>query len=326
MTPSSIVKAYTLVSGRSMPGFGLGTWQSEPGIVGQAVKDAIALGYRHIDCAAIYGNEPEIGAAFSSVFTDTDVNREDLFITSKLWNSKHHPADVEPALQQTLSDLGLSYLDLYLIHWPVVLTDDGSYLPLEDVPISDTWKVMEECVDKGLVRDIGVSNFSVQKLKSLLETARIKPSVNQVERHPYLQNQELIDYCKKEGIRLTAYSPLGTSATKFANQEAKPILKDASINEIATKHGATPAQVLIQWALECDTVVIPKSTKLHRLKENLEAVTKFKLDADDVAKIKAIDEHTRYLDGEMWCGEGSPYTLENLWNEEHIIKTATDEL
>ena len=323
------MKFYSLVSGSNMPGLGLGTWKSDPGVVGAAVKAAIELGYRHIDCAHIYGNEKEIGETFGKLFQDGVVQREDLFVTSKLWNTHHAPSDVKPALEATLTNLGLDYLDLYLIHWPVLLKkaeDGGSFLPLEDIPITETWKAMEECVDQGLIKDIGVSNFSVKKLKTLLATARIKPSVNQVERHPYLQNNELLDFCKENGIHLTAYSPLGSNDRPMMSAyHEKPILQDATIANIAEKHQVTSAQVLLQWGLACGTSVIPKSTHEHRLKENLEAATKFQLDEMDLSTIAAMDKHRRYLDGTFWCAEGSPYTLENLWNEEHLGVT-TDSL
>lgn len=323
------MKTYTLVSGNEMPAVGLGTWRSNAGEVEQAVKDAILeVGYRHIDCAAAYGNESDIGGALEDIFKTSNssdnsestgmvVKREELFITSKLWNDMHDPTKVEPALMKTLSDLRLSHLDLYLIHWPVVsqASSDGGdvLLPLEDMPIATTWKAMEACVDKGLVRDIGVSNFSVKKLHLLLETARIKPSVNQVERHPYLQQPELVDFCNKHGIVVTAYSPLGKGA-RYRGTDAGSLLDDEIVAAIATKYGVTPAQILIHWgAVECG--VIPKSTKKHRLQENFESVSKFAFDNDDLSKLTAINKNHRYVDGTAWCGDESPYTLENLWDE-----------
>jgi alcohol dehydrogenase (NADP+) len=214
-----------------------------------------------------------------------------------------------------LTDLQLDYLDLYLIHWPVIqdVDDDTKLLPLEGIPIAETWKALEACVDKGLVRDIGVSNFSCAKLKSLWETARIKPSVNQVERHPYLQQPKLVKFCKEHGIVLTAYSPLG-KGTRYSGTDAGSLLDDETIIAIATKHGVMPAQILICWAVACGTGVIPKSAQKHRLQENFES-TKVTLDANDMAKLTAIDKHHRYVDGTAWCGEGSPYTLANLWDE-----------
>jgi alcohol dehydrogenase (NADP+) len=321
------MKLYSLVSGSTMPGLGLGTWKSDPGVVVAAVKAAIEMGYRHIDCAHIYGNEKEIGEALAQIFQESPIQREHLFVTSKLWNTEHAPSDVEPALKNTLSNLGLDYLDLYLIHWPVVQKKEGvsggKFSPLEEIPIAETWKAMEKCVDAGLVKDIGVSNFSVKKLKSLLETARIKPAVNQVERHPYLQNQELLNFCNDNGIHLTAYSPLGGSIDRpIGDHHVQPILEDPIVSEIAKKHNVMPAQVLLQWALACGTSVIPKSTQPHRLKENLEAATLFELDDDDMSKMATLDKHSRYVYGTFLCQDDSPYSFENLWDEEDFSVVA----
>jgi alcohol dehydrogenase (NADP+) len=316
------MKYFTLHSRAIMPGIGLGTWNSDPGVVGGVVKAAIEIGYRHIDCAHIYGNEKEIGETLSDIFRGGKIERKDLFITSKLWNTEHNPSDVEPALRNTLADLGLDYIDLYLIHWPVLLGKDsnsGNFLPLDEIPIAETWKALERCVDAGLVKDIGVSNCSVKKIKSLLQTARIPPSVNQVERHPYHQNPELLDFCQNQGIHVTAYSPLGSKERPTAEAyHEKPVLDDPIILSIATKHGVTPAQILLQWALSCGTSAIPKSVQLKRLQENLDAVKGSTLDSEDLQKIASIDKHRRYVDGTFWCPEGSPYTLENLWDEEHL--------
>jgi alcohol dehydrogenase (NADP+) len=317
------MKLYPLSSGSTIPGLGLGTWKSDPGVVGAAVKAAIEMGYRHIDCAHIYGNEKEIGEAFAQIFQESPVKREHLFVTSKLWNTEHAPSDVEPALKNTLSNLGLDYLDLYLIHWPIVQKKEGQpgakFIPLEEIPIAETWKAMEKCVDAGLVKDIGVSNFSVKKLKSLLATARIKPAVNQVERHPYLQSQELLNFCNDNGIHLTAYSPLGSNdRPTISDHHEKPILEDPMVAKIAKKHNVMPAQVLLQWALACGTSVIPKSTHSSRLKENLDAATAFELDVDDRSMMATLDKHSRYGDGTFFCKEDSPYTVENLWDEEDL--------
>ena len=301
----------------------MGTWKSDPGVVGDAVRSALDIGYRHLDCAFIYGNEAEIGSALKDVFdgNDNDIKRDDIFITSKLWNSEHAFDDVEPALRNTLNDLNIDCLDLYLIHWPVAMSKEGGIgeakmIPLDEMPIIDTWRAMEECVDKGLVKDIGVSNFSKKKLEDLVSKARIKPAVNQVELHPYLQLDELREYCEQEGILLTAYSPLGSGDRDpaFKRPDEKPILEDPTVAKIAEKHGATPAQVLIAWALERGTSVIPKSVSPKRLEENLQSA-RVQLDAEDMEKISALDKNDRYVDGTFWCTDGSPYTLENLWDE-----------
>jgi len=315
--------SFALPSGNVMPGLGLGTFNANSGEVGDAVQSAVSMGYRHLDCAAIYGNEKEIGIALKQIFDD--IPRKEVFITSKLWNTMHHPDDVESALQQTLADLGCDYLDLYLIHWPVAMDkNDNSYISLEDMPLSKTWEAMEKCKEKGLVKDIGVSNFSVKKLKDLLASCKIKPAVNQVERHPYLQQPELLDYCIENGIILTAYSPLGSrdrpSGLKSDSEIA--VLDDPVIAKIAKKHQVTPAQVLLQWALASKTSVIPKSVSVNRQKENWEAAAKFVLDEHDLAEIKSLDRHTRYVDGSFWCGGNSPYTIENLWDEVNMAASS----
>ena len=212
------MKLVQLSNGKEMPIFGLGTWKSEPGAVRQAVLDAVAAGYRHIDCASIYGNEAEIGSALAELFASGLVTRKDLWITSKLWNNSHSPKDVAPALQQTLNSLGLDYLDLYLMHWPVAQRSDvvfpeqaSDLVSLNDVPLTATWSAMEELVDQGLCVCIGVSNFSVAKLQALLDVARIAPAVNQIELHPYLQQSQMLEFCGVNHIAVTAYSPLGSS-------------------------------------------------------------------------------------------------------------------
>jgi len=211
------MKSYQLANEDTIPALGLGTWKSEPGKVYEAIQTAIQIGYRHIDCAPVYKNEPEVGQALKEAITSGIVKRSELWITSKLWNNAHESEEVIPALQQTLLDLQLDYLDLFLIHWPVVLKKEVSfpqkaadYLSLEEVPIAETWQAMETALKQGLCKHIGVSNFSQRKLAALRNDCTQKPEVNQVESHPYLQQKDLLDYCNSEGILLTAYSPLGS--------------------------------------------------------------------------------------------------------------------
>ena len=182
----------------SIPAFGLGTWKSQKGEVYEAVKRALQIGYRHIDCAPAYTNESEVGKALQEMQDDKIVQRDDLWVTSKLWNNAHKPEDVEGALRKTLTDLRLDHLDLFLIHWPVAFKPEvffpkspADYLPLEEVPIRDTWQALEECVEKGLTRKIGVCNFSTKKLEDLLAGATVAPMMNQIELHPYLQQQDM---------------------------------------------------------------------------------------------------------------------------------------
>lgn len=312
----------TFRNGDKLDAIGLGTWKSEPGEVGQAVRDAIKIGYRHIDCAWIYQNEAEIGQAFQAAFADGDVAREDLFITSKLWNSFHAAEDVETAVRQSLDALQLDYLDLYLIHWPiahqpgVVFSEDASgFAPIEDYPIADTWKAMEALVEKGLVKHIGVSNFNVVKIKQLMETTVIVPEMNQVESHPLLAQNELFDFCSSNGVLYTAYSPLGSrDRTAAMKGDGEPDLFNIEVlKTIAAKHNVHPAQILIKWAESRGTAVIPKSVNPTRLKQNLESAN-IQLTTEDMGDINNLDKDYRFLDGKFWEREGGYYTAEELWN------------
>ena len=313
----------TLNNGNKIPQLGLGTWKSEKGQVAAAVKYALKIGYRHIDCAPVYANEKEVGLALGESLTEGIVKREDIFITSKLWNNQHRRADVVPALKQTLQDLQLDYLDLFLIHWPVAFKKEVSwatkgeeFIALTELPLIETWRGMEQAVDEGLVKSIGVSNFSQVKLENLRLNGAIQPNVNQVECHPYLQQEELLAYCQNHGIGLTAYSPLGSGdRTSSLKQENEPLIFENSvIQQIAQKHQATPAQILIKWAIERGTVVIPKSVSPQRIKENFEAL-QISLDAEDLQQIKALNQNYRYVSGSFFAVPNSGYTVENLWDE-----------
>ena len=317
------MKRLTYKNGDQMDAIGLGTWKSEPGEVGKAVIEAVKIGYRHIDCAAIYNNEKEIGDALTQLFAEGIVKREDLWITSKLWNNAHKRADVVPALKQTLSDLQLDYLDLYLIHWPVVFKPEevfpqsgAGYLSLEEVPISETWEGMEETVSSGLARHIGVSNFSSKKIEELLKTAKVQPEMNQVELHPFLQQNELISYCHDHNIFMTAYSPLGSldRAAQMKKEDEPNLLQNETISAIAEKHGKSSAQVLIAWAAQRGTSVIPKSVNPERLKQNLDSGNVV-LSGEDMSAIAQLDAHYRIVDGSFWEKEDNTYTVANLWDE-----------
>ncbi|MBM9615062.1 aldo/keto reductase [Desulfobulbus rhabdoformis] len=311
----------SLNSGDQIPGLGLGTWKSAPGTVAAAVKEAIGCGYRHIDCAPIYGNEAEVGQALGEVLQAGQVSRNDLWITSKLWNNAHAPELVEPALRKTLADLQLEYLDLFLIHWPVAFAPGvlfaqkpEEFIPLADQPIIETWGALETCKEKGLVRNIGVCNFSQDKLITLCDLARVQPAMNQIELHPYLQQEEMVALCAERSILLTAYSPLGSGdRPKAMKKQEEPILLDnPTITEIAAQNKITPAQVLLAWGLTRGTVVIPKSTNPERIRENL-AASEIRLDAQSMEAIARIDLGFRYVDGAFFCGKGSPYSLDFLW-------------
>ena len=309
-------------NGDMMPNLGLGTWKSKPGEVAQAVKDAIQIGYRHIDCAYIYDNEAEIGEALNDVFSKSDVKREDLWITSKLWNNSHAKDTVRPALQKTLNDLQLEYLDLYLIHWPILFkpeiqypADGSEFLPLEDIPIIETWEELVVCHQLGMSRHLGVSNFSVSKIKDLISKSAVKPEVNQVELHPLLQQSDLKDYCDSEGIYLTAYSPLGSFDRNpaFKGPDEVNLFHDVTIARIAARNNCSSAQILIRWALQRGTAVIPKSVNAGRIQENFNTLS-MELSEEDMAELASMDRSFRFLSGYFWEQEGSSYTAEWLWS------------
>jgi diketogulonate reductase-like aldo/keto reductase len=256
-----------LNNGVEMPYLGLGVYQSPPGKTTQnAVRFALKTGYRHVDTARIYGNEADVGEAVR----DSGVRREEVFVTTKLWNSDQGYESTIRACEASLRRLGLSYMDLYLIHFPVPETRN------------DSWKAMETLLRNGKCRAVGVSNFMVNHLKELLENADVVPAINQIEFHPFLFQKELLDYCRGQGIQVEAYSPLARSER----------LSNPRLVTLARKYHKSPAQVLIRWGLQHGLVVIPKSTREDRIRENSQ-VFDFNLASEDMLVMDGLNENLR---------------------------------
>ncbi|XP_017057990.1 aldo-keto reductase family 1 member B1 [Drosophila ficusphila] len=275
--------------GTQVQNIGLGTFASVEGDCEKAVLHAIDVGYRHIDTAYFYGNEGEVGAAVRKKIDEGVIKREDIFITTKLWCNFHEPERVEYACRKTLANIGLDYVDLYLIHWPfsyayrgdneMIPTDANGEVELVDIDYVDTWRAMEKLVELGLTKSIGVSNFNADQLTRLLANCKIKPIHNQIEVHPGLNQKNLIELCKKNDIVVTGFSPLGRHN---AEKRTPAFMYDGKVQAIGDKYNKSIAQVLIRYLIELGTVPLPKSSNPKRIEENFN-VFDFKLDARDHA-------------------------------------------
>lgn len=308
-----------LSDGSSIPSVGLGLWKIDNDSAADMVYAAIQAGYRHLDAACDYGNEKQAGEGIARAIQDGLCQREDLWITSKLWNTYHAAEHVQPAIEKSLADLGLDYLDLYLVHFPISL----KYVPIEaryppgwffdpaaaepkmettSVPISQTWSAMEELQRSGLAKHIGVSNFGCSLLRDLLAHATIRPSVLQVESHPYLVQEKLLRYCQQEKIAYTAFSPLGSPSYVSSGRAAErdSLFEKEAIKAIADNHKKTPAQVVLRWGVQRGTAVIPKTSNPKRLAENLNLFD-FELSEAEMATIASHDIHRRFNDPGEFC-------------------------
>jgi 2,5-diketo-D-gluconate reductase A len=266
MRPMSTVPNIELGDGHSIPQLGFGVFQIPPEETAEAVTRALETGYRHIDTAQMYGNEREVGEAVRA----SGLDRAEVFVTSKLSNAFHRPDDAERSFDETLTALGPDYVDLFLIHWPLPTLYHGDFV--------STWKTLEELHADGRARSIGVSNFEVEHLERLAAECDVVPAVNQIELHPYFQNEEVRRYGEERGIATQAWSPIAQGE----------VLDDPAIGEIAERVGRTPAQVVLRWHIQRGSIVFPKSTTPARIEENF-ALFDFELDADDVGRIDALD-------------------------------------
>ncbi|KAI5577397.1 hypothetical protein POPTR_009G125100v4 [Populus trichocarpa] len=294
--------AITLNNGFKMPIIGLGVWRMEGKEIRDLITNSIKLGYRHFDCAADYKNEAEVGEALAEAFKTGLVKREDLFITTKLWNSDH--GHVVEACKDSLKKLQLDYLDLYLVHFPVATRhtgvgatgsamDEDGVLDIDTtISLETTWHAMEDLVSLGLARSIGISNYDIFLTRDCLAYSKVKPAVNQIETHPYFQRDSLVKFCQKHGICVTAHTPLGGAVANTELFGTVSVLDDPVLKGLAEKYKKTVAQIALRWGIQRNTVVIPKSSKVERLKENFE-VFDFELSKEDMDLLKELDRNYR---------------------------------
>jgi alcohol dehydrogenase (NADP+) len=315
-----------LYTGALMPAIGLGTFGSDhvtADQVAEAVKGAAAVGYRHFDCASVYGNEKQIGVVFNEIMRG-GLDRKQLWITSKLWNDKHGERDVIPSCEQSLADLQLDYLDMYLVHWPFPnFHPPGCDVSFRSVRAESyihdhfmaTWRKLEELVDRGLVRHIGTSNVTVSKLKLILRDARIKPAVNEMELHPHFQQPDLFKYVKDNGIEPIGYSPLGSPGRPDRDRtpEDTAPTEDPVIRAIAARLGTTPIAACIRWAVQRGQTPIPFSTNPRNYLSNLRAAVAEPLSAEDMRSIAAIDRNCRLIKGQVFLWKDGQ-SWEDLWD------------
>jgi len=309
-----------------MPAIGLGTFGSDHvahQAVADAVKSAAAVGYRHFDCASVYGNEDRIGESFEEILSN-GLERTDLWVTSKLWNDKHREADVIASCEKSLVDLRLDYLDLYLVHWPFpnhhpagcdVSMRNPHAVPYIHENYMRTWRKMEELVDRGLVRHIGTSNMTIPKLRLVLRDARIKPAANEMELHPHFQQPELFQYLRENGIEPIGYSPIGSPGRPDRDRtpEDTSPTEDPVIVKIAERLGIHPAVVCIKWAVQRGQTPIPFSSNRRNYLANLRGAVSEPLTPEDMKAIESIDRNCRLIKGQVFLWkDDQPW--EDLWD------------
>jgi D-xylose reductase len=312
-------RSIELYTGSQLPTLGLGLWKIAQSETAKIVESAVEVGYRHIDAACDYGNESQAGKGIERSLKRGLCSREQLWVTSKLWNTYHRPKHVRAAIERSLKDLRLDYLDLYLIHFPISL----KHVPIEEryppswfydpsaakpkmevdaVPIAETWGAMEELQRAGLCKHIGVSNFGVSLIRDLLSYASVRPAILQVESHPYLVQPKLLRYCQQENIALTSFSPLGAGSYVELGmaQHADSVLQHPSIIELAQRHSRSAAQIALRWAVQRGTAAIPKTSRFDRLAENIRLFD-FELTDAEMECISNLDRNCRYNDPGVFC-------------------------
>ncbi|CDO95073.1 unnamed protein product [Kluyveromyces dobzhanskii CBS 2104] len=325
---SYLSETVTLNNGEKLPLVGLGCWKIPNEVCADQVYNAIKIGYRLFDGAEDYGNEKEVGQGIRRAIDEGIVKREDLVVVSKLWNSFHHPDKVPVALERTLSDLNLDYVDLFYIHFPLAFkfvpldekyppgfytgkeNEAKEHIEEEQVPILDTWRALEKLVDAGKIKSLGISNFSGALIQDLLRGARIKPVALQIEHHPYLTQERLIKYAKKVGLQVVAYSSFGPlSFVELKNQKAlttPTLFEHDTVKAIASKHNVSPSQVLLRWATQRGIAIIPKSSKKERLLDNLKINEALTLSDDELKKISGLNQDIRFNDPWDWLTNEFP--------------------
>ena len=315
-----------LYTGAAMPAVGLGTFGSDhapPAEVAAAVKGAASVGYRHFDCASVYGNEDAVGASLEAILR-SGIKREELWVTSKVWNDKHGEEDVIASCRKSLADLRLNYLDMFLVHWPFpnyhppgcdVTSRSPNAKPYIHADYMKTWRAMEKLVDLKLVRHIGTSNMTIPKLKLVLRDARIKPAVNEMELHPHFQQPELFRFVMQNGIQPIGFCPLGSPGRPERDrtpEDSEP-MKDPVIVRIAERHGIHPAGVCIKWAVQRGQTPIPFSVNPRNYAANLRATAEDPLSDDEMRAIAGIDRNCRLIKGQVFLWKEGQ-TWEDLWD------------
>ena len=307
------------VTGQRMPAVGLGLWKIDADTVGNAVYHAIKLGYRHLDSAADYGNEKQVGEGIARALADGLCSREELWVTSKLWNTYHRREHVEAACRKSMADLGLDYLDLYLVHFPIALRyvefadryppewiyDPAAAEPgmqLDAVPLSETWGAMEQLVEAGIARQIGVCNYSASLLHDLMSYARIKPAMLQIESHPYLTQEAVLRTAQAYNIAVTAFSPLGSLSYVSLDMASAndSVLTEPVVMAAAKRSGASAAQIVLRWGIQRGTAVIPKTSNPDRLIENI-TLSEFSLTVQEMQAISGLNQNRRFNDPGVFC-------------------------